>query len=88
MDMKGKICPYCKTALDDSETIVVCDTCDMPHHLTCWQENQGCTTFGCTGAIGAIIDGNKQKSHPTERLGTMPQSREPAGAICNNTVFK
>lgn len=47
----GKICPYCKTEFKDNDDIVVCSVCDMPHHKDCWIANQGCTTFGCLGAI-------------------------------------
>lgn len=38
-------------AFTKDDQIVVCGTCEMPHHLSCWQENNGCTTFGCTGVI-------------------------------------
>lgn len=51
----GKTCPYCKTPLTEKDAVVVCNVCDMPHHLSCWQDNQGCTTFGCTGSIKEII---------------------------------
>ena len=51
----GKTCPYCKTRLTEEDDIVVCSACDMPHHLSCWQDNQGCTTFGCTGSIQHIF---------------------------------
>ncbi len=47
----GKICPFCKTEFKENDDIVVCSTCDMPHHKECWIENQGCTTFGCLGTI-------------------------------------
>ncbi len=49
----GKICPFCKTAFNEDDEIVVCSNCDMPHHKDCWIENQGCTTFGCMGTIKA-----------------------------------
>ncbi len=49
----GKICPFCKTEFKENDDIVVCSNCDMPHHKDCWVENQGCTTFGCTGTIKA-----------------------------------
>ncbi len=48
---EGKTCPYCKTAFQDGDDIVVCNACEMPHHKECWVENQGCTTFGCSGTI-------------------------------------
>lgn len=49
----GKICPYCKTLLTEDDEIVICCVCDMPHHKDCWIENQGCTTFGCSGTLKA-----------------------------------
>lgn len=54
----GKICPYCKAEFKEGDEIVVCSTCDMPHHKECWVDNQGCTTFGCLGTIKSP-DGSK-----------------------------
>lgn len=54
----GKTCPYCKTPLTENDAIAVCGVCDMPHHLSCWQDNKGCTTFGCSGTIKEIIGSN------------------------------
>lgn len=45
----GKVCPYCHNAIKSTSDIVVCSTCDTPHHKDCWSENGGCTTYGCTG---------------------------------------
>lgn len=50
----GKICPFCKTAFKEGDDIVICSACDMPHHKECWIENQGCTTFGCSGTIEGL----------------------------------
>lgn len=50
----GKTCPYCKAVFTDTDEIVVCSECDMPHHKECWVENQGCTTFGCNGTIQSV----------------------------------
>lgn len=57
----GKTCPFCKTVFKEDDAIVVCSVCDMPHHLACWQENNGCTTFGCTGVIKDFI-GSPEKT--------------------------
>ena len=56
---QGKMCPFCKTLFKENDTIVVCSTCEMPHHLSCWQENNGCTTFGCAGSIMETIGPEK-----------------------------
>ena len=53
----GKTCPYCKTEFKEGDDIVVCSSCDMPHHKDCWIENQGCTTFGCMGTIKSADGG-------------------------------
>ena len=43
----GKTCPYCKTEIKEGEEVKYCSSCGIPHHLACWEENKGCTTFGC-----------------------------------------
>ena len=44
----GKICPFCKTEITAADAIIVCPACGIPHHAGCWEENHGCTTFGCS----------------------------------------
>lgn len=67
-DYIGKICPYCKTPLAQGDAVVFCSICDMPHHKDCWKENQGCTTFGCTGTIKEIVESAIPPTvAPTER---------------------
>lgn len=60
----GKVCPFCKCEFGQEDEIVLCSACDMPHHKTCWIENQGCTTFGCLGTIRNVDD---RKNTVTER---------------------
>lgn len=43
----GNTCPYCLTAMADSEAGVICPECDIHYHRECWQENQGCCVYGC-----------------------------------------
>jgi len=42
-------CPYCREAILETE-LVECPTCRTPHHRDCWNENGGCTVFGCDHA--------------------------------------
>lgn len=44
----GKICPFCKTEITADDEVMVCPACATPHHKGCWDENKGCTTFGCS----------------------------------------
>jgi hypothetical protein len=43
----GKTCPYCLTPIKPHDRIHVCDRCGMPHHAECWNENNGCSVYGC-----------------------------------------
>jgi|SRR6185312_17028069 len=44
-------CPYCRTAFEQPELVkIYCPGCGMPHHEDCFQENGGCTVFGCSRA--------------------------------------
>lgn len=69
----GKTCPYCKTPFKQDDTIVVCNSCFMPHHLACWQANEGCTTYGCTGLIDTIIN---QENAAKQAVPSNPQNSE------------
>ncbi len=44
---KNKICPYCQSRLKKGADITVCFACGVPHHRECWDENSGCTSYGC-----------------------------------------
>lgn len=45
------ICPYCSAPIEpDPERRRYCHACGTAHHAECWDENGGCTVFGCTAA--------------------------------------
>ena len=44
-------CPYCRMSFDQEGLVkIYCPGCGMPHHEDCYQENGGCTVFGCPRA--------------------------------------
>ena len=46
-----EVCPYCRMPFDEqSPPRIFCTACGMPHHEDCYQENGGCTVFGCARA--------------------------------------
>jgi len=46
--MTNSVCPYCRARVGPSQDEqVICEGCDTPHHRDCYQENGGCTVFGC-----------------------------------------
>jgi ketosteroid isomerase-like protein len=45
--LKNKTCPYCQSKIKTGADFIVCSHCGTPHHQECWDENGGCTTYGC-----------------------------------------
>jgi TM2 domain/Prokaryotic RING finger family 1 len=41
------LCPYCQGPISASEESIACSGCETPHHKDCYEENNGCTVFGC-----------------------------------------
>lgn len=49
--MTNSVCPYCRAPIDtQAEESLTCEACDTPHHRDCFEENGGCTVFGCKSA--------------------------------------
>jgi len=49
--MSEPVCPYCRTPFEETgPPKVFCTACGTPHHEDCYQENGGCTVFGCSRA--------------------------------------
>lgn len=48
--MSDAVCPYCRTPIESEAEVKTCPSCATPHHAECWEENGGCTVFGCPEA--------------------------------------
>ncbi len=48
--MSGEVCPYCRGPIAAEEPQIVCSGCGTRHHQDCYEENHGCTIFGCSCA--------------------------------------
>ena len=46
----GQLCSICQTGIVAGEQIVFCPDCRLPFHQECWEENRGCSTYGCKSA--------------------------------------
>jgi hypothetical protein len=45
------LCPYCSDEVEPvGPNASFCTSCGTPHHQDCWEENGGCTVFGCPAA--------------------------------------
>jgi hypothetical protein len=66
-----EICSICQTAIEDDDPRIVCDRCELPFHHECWQENLGCSAYGCANV-------NALKQGPDIRIeNTSPAFRPP-----------
>jgi len=48
--MTADVCPYCRGPLLAEEPVTECEGCGTRHHTDCFEENGGCTIFGCAKA--------------------------------------
>jgi len=67
--------------------MTVCPECGIPHHTDCWNENGGCTVWGCRAAPKPTIEPTVDEPTPYEPAvversfpvsGARPTDRRPA----------
>ena len=49
----GKVCAICQDKIRFGEEICICNYCELPFHVPCWEENGGCGTYGCEASPDA-----------------------------------
>jgi hypothetical protein len=59
----GKTCPYCQFPIKQGSEVLECANCKIPHHEDCWEENGGCTTFGCQGVFNSVRGSHNQANN-------------------------
>jgi hypothetical protein len=52
-NVAGKMCSICQSTLIAGERILYCPECSLPFHVECWDENGGCSSYGCPVAPAA-----------------------------------
>ena len=50
-DAGPPICKVCGEPIDEGE-IIVCASCNTPHHRDCWEYVGACSIYGCNGKVG------------------------------------
>ena len=43
-------CPVCCSPIEPNSDTVTCPNCKMVYHKECWNDNNGCATYGCSSA--------------------------------------
>ena len=51
-----EICSVCQSAIEADDERVACGECDLPFHSECWEENLGCSAYGCAN-VNALKHG-------------------------------
>lgn len=83
------VCPYCRMPFDDSSPpTIYCTACGVPHHEDCYQENGGCTVFGCAQAPAddpklqvSQSDLNALSAVATQTASVQPQPMSPVSPL-------
>lgn len=56
-------CPVCACAMDDGESLHICDDCETPHHSDCWDYSGGCAIFGCRKGALRKFEAGRRRAH-------------------------
>ena len=54
MSKDVRTCPYCKSAIQQSDEFVGCSECGTRHHKCCWDQYGQCSVFGCRASSERI----------------------------------
>ena len=59
------LCSICQSPIEEGDDVLKCSVCHLPFHPECWQENLGCSTYGCSQV-------NILKKGPDLKIDGMP----------------
>ena len=66
-DSGEQLCNVCQSTILPSDSKICCDECNLPFHVECWEENLGCSAYGCSSV-------NKLRKGPDIRITSPPTS--------------
>jgi len=64
------MCSVCQCPIEDDESVRKCPDCHLPFHEECWQENLGCSAYGCPQV-------NALKAGPDMRVSSVSSGAGP-----------
>ena len=94
-DTTKNTCPVCATHIEENDSKTVCPVCKVTFHEECWQDNKGCSTYGCK-LVNVMNPPMKveiphgasslKRAELVERLKELARSKPPrnlaGGAMC------
>lgn len=72
------LCSICQSSIQADDANTNCSECHLPFHLECWEENLGCSAYGCSNV-------NALRSGPDIRIGSPPPFPGVRGISLNTT---
>src|SRR5690606_28157577 len=68
-EVTPQLCSICQTPIQVGDPSTSCDECHLPFHIECWEENLGCSAYGCPNVnalrLGPDIQINSPPPLPT-----------------------
>jgi hypothetical protein len=74
-----ELCSICQNEILPADAVANCPSCGLTFHANCWQENLGCSAYGCP-QVNALKPSNLQSTEPesAESGSPVPESADPA----------
>jgi hypothetical protein len=66
----GRVCSICQWKIEPTDTAHTCPECGLVVHEECWQENRGCSAYGCSQVN--ILDKPEEVNAAMEEIGHPP----------------
>ena len=81
-EVTSQLCSICQTPIQVGDPSTSCDECHLPFHVECWEENLGCSAYGCPNVnalkLGPDIRINSPPPLPLRFPATASNSSTPA----------
>jgi FHA domain len=70
-----RTCSICQWKLEPADTQHTCPACGLVFHQDCWNENRGCSAYGCSQVN--ILDKPEEVTEVMEEIGHPPMIIQP-----------
>ncbi len=57
-----RVCSICQWKIDQGEAETTCPTCHLTFHADCWEQNKGCSAYGCA-SVNALASEEERAAH-------------------------
>jgi len=67
-----QLCSICQTSIQVGDPSTSCDECHLPFHVECWEENLGCSAYGCSNVNALRVGPDIHINSPPPLPGRFP----------------